>query len=79
MKLEEAIKRKYEPKFAPIERTTMTVNDVAGYIGLSDEFVYQLVRQKQIPFLRVGRRILFKKVSIDNWLNDLECEPVIPE
>lgn len=79
MNLEEAIKRKYEPKFAPIERTTMTNKEVAEYLGLSDEFIYKLVRQKQIPFMRVGRRILFKKASIDKWLSDLENEPIIPE
>lgn len=56
----------------PIKRTTVTVEEVAQYIGISKDMVYVLVREKRIPHIRVGRRILFKRESIDDWFKELE-------
>ncbi len=77
MSLGLAIKEHYEkkPSYAPIERTTLTVKEVAIYLDLSTDFIYKLVRQKQIPFIKVGSRILFKRVSIERWLSQIEYVP----
>ena len=59
-------------KIKPIERTTLTVGEIATYLGLSKDFIYILVRENRIPHVRVGRRILFKRESIDKWFEDME-------
>lgn len=56
----------------PIRRTTLTVEEIAIYLGLSKDMIYKLVRGKRIPHVRVGSRILFKRESIDKWLFDIE-------
>ncbi|MBM6599547.1 helix-turn-helix domain-containing protein [Priestia megaterium] len=53
-------------------RQTITVKEVAGYIGISKDLVYQLVREHKIPHLRIGRRILFRKESLNLWMSNQE-------
>lgn len=55
-----------------IERTTFTIEEAAQYIGISKNLMYKLVREKQIRAIRIGRRILFKRDSIDQWLKEKE-------
>jgi len=55
-----------------MERTTFTVLEVAGYIGVSRDFVYSLVARNEIPHIRIGSRIVFKRTSIDSWMNAIE-------
>jgi excisionase family DNA binding protein len=59
---------------AAVERSTLTVVEAATYLGISKNLMYQLVREKQIPAIRLGRRILFKIDSIDRWLVKKEEE-----
>lgn len=51
---------------------TLTVKEVAGYLRVHTDMVYALVRQKQIPHVRLGNRILFTKASIHRWIQDQE-------
>jgi excisionase family DNA binding protein len=55
-----------------IERSTLTVIEAALYLGISKNLMYQLVRENRIPAIRIGRRILFKRDSIDRWLSNQE-------
>ncbi|NWO14671.1 MAG: helix-turn-helix domain-containing protein [Virgibacillus sp.] len=57
-----------------IERTTMTVKEIAVYLDLSPDFIYKLCREKKIPHIKIGSRTMFKKDTIDRWLSDLEKE-----
>ncbi|MBY0005739.1 helix-turn-helix domain-containing protein [Priestia aryabhattai] len=51
---------------------TMSVKEAALYIGVSKDTVYELTRKKNIPHLRLGRRILFRKNALDIWMCELE-------
>ena len=44
------------------------VPELAQKLGLSAESVYRGIRQKQIPHLRVGRRLILPKAAVDHWL-----------
>lgn len=77
MNLKKSNEKKYEKgqsEYAPIERTTIKVNEVAEYLGLSKDFIYKLCRERKIPKIKIGSRIMFKKDTIDKWLSDLEEE-----
>lgn len=58
----------------PIKRSTLTVVEVAEYLGISKDLVYMMVREKQLPHVKLGRRILFKIDSVERWLAALENE-----
>ncbi|MDO7485484.1 helix-turn-helix domain-containing protein [Peribacillus frigoritolerans] len=55
-----------------MERTTLTTKEVADYLGISTGLVYTLVRERKIPSVKLGRRILFKIDSVDRWLAQQE-------
>jgi excisionase family DNA binding protein len=41
----------------------------ANYIAVSVAFMRKLVRQRRIPFVRVGSKVLrFRKQDLDRWL-----------
>ncbi len=45
-----------------------SVKEMAQLLGVSMDSIYSMVRENQIPFIRVRRRILFHKEVIDQWL-----------
>src|SRR5690625_7856913 len=55
-----------------MERQTLSVREVAEYIGVHRDMVYALVREGDIPHVRVRQRILFCWESIDVWLQELD-------
>lgn len=55
-----------------IQRTTLTAKEAAEYLGISYWLITQLVRRKQIPCSRVGKRILFRKEALDIYLSTKE-------
>lgn len=55
-----------------MKRKTLTVHEVADYIGVSIDTIYTMVREKQIPYVRVRRRIFFSIETIDSWMKDQE-------
>ena len=48
-----------------LQRTTLTAKEAAEYLGISYWLITQLVKRKQIPCSRVGKRILFRKEALD--------------
>lgn len=59
-------------KYEKIERTTLTMDEVAEYLGVSYWLVGQLVRKNELPHFRVGGKILFRKKIIDNFMEEQE-------
>lgn len=55
-----------------IQRTTLTAKEAAEYLGISYWLITQLVKRKQIPCSRVGKRILFRKEALDIYLSQKE-------
>ncbi|WP_026909118.1 helix-turn-helix domain-containing protein [Paucisalibacillus globulus] len=53
-----------------MQRQTLTVKDVANYLGVHTDTVYTMVKINQIPHLKLGKRILFTRESIDLWMAD---------
>ena len=50
----------------------MTVDDVSQYLRICRASVYRLVKRRKIPVSRVGKRLRFRKETIDEWLTDME-------
>ena len=47
-----------------------TVHDVAEYLRMSEAKVYRLVKEQQLPVVRIGKTWRFRKDLLDNWLNE---------
>ena len=46
----------------------MTTSQLANYLHLNELTIYKRVRLGEIPAVRVGRAVRFKKSIIDKWL-----------
>ena len=53
----------------------MTVDDVARRLGVGKRAVYSLVDLRQIPFTRVGRRLRFEVVDVEDYISSRRTEP----
>ena len=51
-----------------IERIVYTVEEAAKLLGISRPTAFQGVERGEIPHIRVGRRILIPKASLDRML-----------
>ncbi|HLR66903.1 MAG TPA: helix-turn-helix domain-containing protein [Virgibacillus sp.] len=58
-----------------VKRTTLNVDEVATFLGLSKHTIYHLAKTEEIPHIKIGGkggRILFRISSIEQWLQDIE-------
>ena len=46
----------------------LTTDQLAEYLGISKQRVYEAVSLKTIPYFKVGRNLRFKKSTIDKWI-----------
>ena len=59
----------------PLFDNLITIKELADYIGVSPKTVQNWVAYRTIPFMRIGRRTLFRKSRIETWLQTKEFEP----
>lgn len=50
------------------QRKTIDVRTASELLGVSSGTLYNLVRERQIDFVRVRGRVLFTRDAIDTWL-----------
>lgn len=60
-----------------VKRNTLTTLETAKYLGVSQDLIFKMVREKSIPHFRIGRRILFRVESIEKWITDREHEGIV--
>lgn len=48
---------------------TITADEVAKILKVTPERVYELCRQRLIPYVRLGRQIRFEEEQLRNWLS----------
>jgi excisionase family DNA binding protein len=47
----------------------MTITEAAKHIGMSVAFLRKCVRQRRVPFARIGTKALrFRREDLDHWL-----------
>lgn len=51
-----------------MEKSTMSVKELAGQLGISMPKAYELVKQPGFPSIRVGGRILIPVDAFKEWL-----------
>jgi excisionase family DNA binding protein len=53
----------------------VTVEELAGALGIAPKTVRNWVALRQIPFLRIGGKTRFRRRSIEAWLERKEFNP----
>lgn len=59
-----------------LEKMVYTVKEMSDILGVGMNKAYDLIHEKRVPFIRVGRKFKIPKKAFENWLND-ECKGVI--
>jgi excisionase family DNA binding protein len=49
-------------------KIVMNVSELADLLGVSEDSIYRAVRLGQLKCVRLGRRIIFHRPSIEAWL-----------
>jgi excisionase family DNA binding protein len=68
----------------------MTMSELAQYLRFTRQTIYKLLKQREIPAIKINRKWRFDKEQIDNWLKNsvrrdshrilvVDDEPVIGE
>lgn len=55
-------------KISPLDDRWLTVDEICSYLSVTNETVYKWIDQQQMPGHRVGRRWMFKKDEVDEWV-----------
>ena len=58
---------------------TMTAGQAAELLGVSEWTVYDLARRRELPHIRVGKRVLFRRQTLLDWLTAREEASVAAE
>ncbi len=54
------------PSYAVLDkRLCISVPEAAEMLGLSRNFVYDLVKQKQLPVIKFGKRLLIPRAALE--------------
>ncbi|PWW06284.1 excisionase family DNA binding protein [Paenibacillus cellulosilyticus] len=59
-----------------MKRQTLNVHEAADFIGVSSWLIYDMVRRKEIPAIRVRTRIFFRVETLEKWMEAKEAEAV---
>jgi excisionase family DNA binding protein len=46
----------------------LTVDEVANFLKVSRATVYNLIKQKNLPFVKIGRSTRFNELAISEWI-----------
>lgn len=55
-----------------MEKMLLKVSEVAQILGIGRSMTYNLIYQKVIPSIRLGRSIRVPKESLERWIQDNE-------
>ncbi len=53
-----------------INKLTLTITELAVYLGIGKNKAYQLAKSKGFPAIKLGKKILVNKEKLQQWLNE---------
>jgi excisionase family DNA binding protein len=52
----------------------LNVKSASEYLTLAKSTIYTYVHYRQIPFVKIGERIVFEKAKLDSWVKKKETK-----
>jgi len=59
----------------PKNSTPYTIQEAARLLGISRNSAYDAAKMKQIPVIRIGRRLLVPRAALDRMLDGASAKP----
>jgi len=60
---------------APVTAKLMTIDELADYLGLQKQTIYNWLHQKKISGIKIGKVWRFERDYIDTWIRN--CNKVV--
>ncbi|HOK56910.1 MAG TPA: helix-turn-helix domain-containing protein, partial [bacterium] len=62
-----------------IQKRLLTIKEASEYLGISEKGLYNMVWRKEIPFVKIRKRVRFDIEDIKEWIErnkikDIESE-----
>lgn len=54
------------------ESSLLTIKDVQAITKLGRTTIYELMRTGEVPYLRIGRSVRFRREALETWLKAQE-------
>ncbi len=58
------------------ENRLLSIPEVARFLGISQHTLYTMVSQQRVPFVKVGRRVLFDPDHLNRWIKQSTVMPM---
>lgn len=55
---------------------TFNIKEASQFLKCSESMIRKMVKNKSIPFFRVGNRLFFRKESIELWIKNMEFQNI---
>lgn len=68
--LDNGIAQAIQQPLATQNRMTMTVDDVAQELGVSEQTVYAMIHRRELHALKAGRRYVISRSAFMSWMDD---------
>jgi len=66
-----------EPSKDELKNDTMKTKDAAKYLGIAESRLRALTKQGKIKHIKAGNRYLYKRKSLDSWLEEIQEASVL--
>jgi len=64
-----------QTELAPLSEPLLTADDAAELLSVRRSTVYELARNRRLPHVKVGRRVLFVRSDLAAWIVTNRVEP----
>ncbi len=56
-------------------QSLLSISETAKFLNISTSSLYRLTSRKQIPYIKIGARVVFKVGAIESWLEERSINP----
>jgi len=60
------------------DRLLLSIKEAAYLLGICERSVWTLVQDHQLPHVRLGRRLLFSRSTLETWVSQQQKASTIP-
>jgi excisionase family DNA binding protein len=58
----------HDSKPKEVEKLFLSIDEACKFLNLAKQTVYGFTSKNEIPFIKRGKKLYFKKEDIENWL-----------
>lgn len=60
--------KEHDSKLQEPEKQFLTIDEACEYLNLAKQTLYGYTSKHEIPFIKKGKKLYFKKDDLENWL-----------